>query len=122
MPTERQQRLITEQLRRQAVPGQPLAVVGAPQRQAITEVEAGPVVVRVLGTEQPSQPSQSARDFLRQRLVGGVKRSADMLKPARSLQPPRIALRQQQQQQQRQGQRRPATTAAGGAPQPKRRR
>jgi hypothetical protein len=55
------------------------------------------VVVRVLGAEQPSKPSQSARDFLQQRLQGGVKRSADMLKPVRSLQPAHIAMQQRWQ-------------------------
>ena len=94
-PTAEQKRLISEQLRRQREPGQPLAVLG-PRRTQLSEVDAGPVVVRVLASEQPNQPSQSARDFLQQRLTAGVKRSADMLKPARALQPRSLAQRQAQ--------------------------
>lgn len=123
-PTAEQKRLISEQLRRQREPGQPLAVLGS-QRQQISELEAGPVVVRVLRPEEPSQASQSARDFLQQRL-GGVKRSADMLKPVRALQPAHIAQRQVQHMAALQAQRRQskqaAAVAAGGAPQAKRRR
>lgn len=123
-PTAEQKRLISEQLRRQREPGQPLAVLGS-QRQQISELEAGPVVVRVLRPEEPSQASQSARDFLQQRL-GGVKRSADMLKPVRALQPAHIAQRQVQHMAALHAQRRQskqaAAVAAGGAPQAKRRR
>ena len=123
VPTAQQQRLISEQLRRQAAPGEPLAVLGAPQRKEITELEAGPVVVRVLGAEEPREASASARDFLQQRLAG-VRRSAEMLKPARVVQPPHLAARQQQHlAAARQGKRRPAAAGrGGGAPHAKRRR
>lgn len=141
MPTAAQKRLISEQLRRQAAPGEPLAVVGAPQRMRITEVDAGPVVVRVLGAEEAAAASESAKAFLQQRLSAGVKRSADMLKPVRSLQPAHLVQRaqqlaqrpprrqqqqqahpqQQQAQAQRHGQRRPAS-GGGAKPAAKRRR
>ena len=87
VPTADQARLVSEQLRRQQQPGQPLLVLGQPQRTEIVEREVGPVVVRVLNAQQPSQASQSARDFLQQRLQAGVKRSAEMLKPVRPMQP-----------------------------------
>lgn len=141
MPTAAQKRLISEQLRRQAAPGEPLAVVGAPQRTRITEVDAGPVVVRVLGAEEAAAASESAKAFLQQRLAAGVRRSADMLKPVRSLQPAHLVQRsqqlaqrpprRQQQQQhpqqaqaqaQRQGQRRPGGAGGGAKPAAKRRR
>lgn len=92
VPTADQSRLISEQLRRQQQdPGQPLLVLGQVQRTEIVEREVGPVVVRVLNAEQRTKASQTARDFLQKRLYAGVKRSADMLKPARSLQPAHIA-------------------------------
>lgn len=120
VPTQQQQRLISEQLRRQQQ-GQPLAVLGA-QRTQIAEVDVGPVVVQVLGADLGRKPSQSAQDFLRQRL-GGVKRSADMLKPARALQPAHIAQRQAAHlAAQRRARPAAAAPAAGKAPQPKRRR
>ncbi|KAI3428188.1 hypothetical protein D9Q98_006568 [Chlorella vulgaris] len=92
VPTADQSRLISEQLRRQQQdPGQPLLVLGQAQRTEIVEREVGPVVVRVLNVEQRTKASQTAREFLQKRLYAGVKRSADMLKPARSLQPAHIA-------------------------------
>ena len=98
VPTTEQARLISEQLRRQQQqPGQPLLVLGQPQRKEIVEREVGPVVVRVLNAQQAGKPSQAARDFLQQRLQAGVKRSADMLKPARSLQPAHMAQQQWRQ-------------------------
>lgn len=126
-PTAEQKRLISEQLRRQREAGQPLAVLGS-QRQQISEVEAGPVVVRVLRPDQPGQASQSARDFLQQRLLGGVKRSADMLKPVRALQAPHVAQRQAQHLAALHAQRRQtkqavaAAAGGGGPPKAKRRR
>jgi len=125
-PTAEQKRLISEQLRAQREPGQPLAVLGS-QRREISEVEAGPVVVRVLRPDQPSQASQSARDFLQQRLMGGVKRSADMLKPVRALQPAHVAQRQAKHlaalhAQRQQSKQAAAVAGGGGPPQAKRRR
>ena len=144
VPTAQQARLISEQLRQQgAAPAAPLQLGdgGKPER---TEIEAGPVVVRVLGAQPTMQPSQSAQDFLQQRLQVGVKRSAQMLRPARTLQPAWIeqrsqfhaqkvqrrtpaaaggqaALQQQtQQQQERQQQRQPR--GGGTKPKAKRRR
>ncbi|KAL4443681.1 hypothetical protein ABPG75_011418 [Micractinium tetrahymenae] len=71
-PTAAQARLISEQLRGQATAAPPAAPLqlgdeGAGSRQLV-EREAGPVVVRVLGAEQRPAASQSARDFLQQRL------------------------------------------------------
>ena len=125
MPTANQARLISEQLRRQREgPGGPLHV--GQQRRQVTDLEVGPVVVRVLGAEAESQPSASARDFLQQRLAG-VKRSADMLRPARSFQPAKMqaqaAVRRQPQQQQPQPQQQqPRRQAVVAKPQAKRRR
>lgn len=97
------------------------------QRREISEVEAGPVVVRVLRPDQPTQASQSARDFLQQRLMGGVKRSADMLKPVRALQPAHVAQRQAKHvaalhAQRQQSKQAAAVAGGGGPPQAKRRR
>ena len=103
MPTANQARLISEQLRRQQEePAGPLHL--GQQRRQIEDLEVGPVVVRVLGAEADRQPSASARDFLQQRLAG-VKRSADMMRPARSFQPAKmqeqaVARRQPRQQPQ----------------------
>ena len=125
MPTANQARLISEQLRRQQKPAGPLHV--GQQRRQVTDLEVGPVVVRLLDAEAESKPSASARDFLQQRLAG-VKRSADMLRPARSFQPAKMqaqaaARRQTQQpQQQQQLQQQPRRQAVAGKPQAKRRR
>lgn len=90
----------------------------------MVEREAGPVVVRVLGAEQRPAASQSARDFLQQRLQAGVKRSAQMLRPARALQPGWMKQRDAAHQAAAQRQRPKAqpAVAAASAPPAKRRR
>jgi hypothetical protein len=124
VPTANQARLISEQLRRQQEPPGPLHV--GQQRRQVTDLEVGPVVVRVLDAEAESKPSASARDFLQQRLAG-VKRSADMLRPARSFQPAKMQAQaaarrqpQQPQQQQQQPHQQPRRQAVAGKPQAKR--
>lgn len=127
-PTAAQARLISQQLRGQATAAPAAAPLqlgdeGAGRRR-IVELEAGPVVVRVLGAEQRPTASQSAKDFLQQRLQAGVKRSAQMLRPARALQPGWMRQRDAAHQAAAQQPRRRAQPAAAqsGAPPVKRRR
>lgn len=127
-PTDAQARLISQQLRGQATAAPAAAPLqlgdeGA-GRQRVVERDAGPVVVRVLGAEQRPAASQSAREFLQQRLQAGVKRSAQMLRSAHALQPGWMRQRDAAHQAAAQRQRPKAQPAAAvaGAPQAKRRR
>ena len=65
-------------------------MLGERQRDGVIEMEVGPVLVRVLGSDlgagASAEAAQSAREFV-QRRMAGVKRSAQMLLPARALQP-----------------------------------